>query len=119
MCSSFPAAGCTTSPAGLFNTSRRFVLKENIERNVLRLRLGGSGFGPHDVHDFARARRVRGFGGLTVDGDVALLDQPLNGPARCGRELPAQKRIEPLAGMGVLDGKGLCARIHQGSILGK
>ena len=49
------------------------------------------------------ARRMRGLGGLTVDGDMALFDQPLNSAARRCGPLLAEKGIESLPGMGVFD----------------
>ena len=83
---------------GLVQNEQRVVFKNDIERDVFRLRFGGPGCGPFDLHDFAGARRVRGFGFLTVDLDIALRNEPLNRPARGGGEFAAQESIEPFAG---------------------
>ena len=62
----------------LVQDEQRLVLEYDIERDVLGFGFGWFGLGPFDADDFADARAMRGFGLRAIDGDVALLDEPLN-----------------------------------------
>ena len=88
---------------GLVDDEQRFVLEQDIERYLLRLRLGRSRFGKGDFNRVAGARNMRSLGGLAVDPDVALFDEPLHGPARGGRKFFAQKNIQTFAGARLFD----------------
>ena len=46
--------GMHDQSGGLVQHQQRFVLEQNIQRNFLRLRLGGPGFRPVDFNLFAR-----------------------------------------------------------------
>ena len=48
--------GMHDQSGGLVQHQQRFVLEQNVERNFLRLRLGGPGFRPVDFDLFAGAR---------------------------------------------------------------
>ena len=58
--------------------------------------------------------RVRWLDDAAVDPDVALFNQPLNRATRDGRELAAQKRVQPLRRKRVLDGQDFSAGGHDG-----
>src|SRR5881397_3659194 len=89
------------------------VLEQNVQRNLLRLRGGGSGRGPVDLNFLSRARTVRGFDRSAVHADVALSQQPLNRAAREGGQLSAQECVEPLVGQRLFDDdNGSGARGH-------
>ncbi len=104
--------GMDDEAGGLVQHEQRFVLEQNVERDFLRLRLGGPGVRPVDFNLFAGAGRVRGLDGLAVDADVALFDEPLQRAARDGGKLFAQKNVEPPAGQGLFDGENFRALAH-------
>ena len=66
------------APGRLVEDEQVFVLEQDFERDFFGLRDGGRCGRPVDGNFFTGARRVRGFGGLAVDENVALLDEPLN-----------------------------------------
>ena len=90
------------------------VLEKNVERDVLGLRLGGFGLGPLDADHIASARRVRGFDFRGIDGDVPFLDEPLDRTARHGGILAPQPSVEPLVGIGAVEGDGFGAHGAKG-----
>ena len=104
--------GMHDESGGLVQHEQRLVLEQNVQRHFLRLRLGGPGVRPVDFNFLAGARRVRGFGGLAVDADVALLDEPLQRAARGGGEFCPQKNVQPLARQRFLDGEFFGAVCH-------
>jgi hypothetical protein len=105
------------------DNSRRFVeddeigvLVNNVERYVLRLRFRRSGFGKVNVNALADAGSMRWLDAFAIDRDVALIDETLNGAARDGGKLGAQKRVEPLVGQRPFDHHRFSACRH-GTIL--
>ena len=82
--------GMHDESGGFVQHEQRLVLEQNVQRHFLRLRLGGPGVRPVDFNFLAGARRVRGFGGLAVDADVALLDEALQRATRGGGEFCPQ-----------------------------
>ena len=87
--------GMHDQSGGFVEHEQRFVLEQNVERDFLRLRLGGPGFRPVDFNLFAGVRMMRGLDGLAVDADVAFFNQPLQRAARGGGKFFAQKFVEP------------------------
>ncbi len=67
------------------------VLMQHIERNLLWLRLGWLRLRKMNCDNFAATRRVRGLYCVSVDCDVPLLDEPLNGPTGNGGETLAEE----------------------------
>ena len=99
--------------SGFVQHEQRLIFVNDFEGNIFRLGCGGLGFWDLNTHNFACARRVRGFRGFAVDRDMAFLDQPLNRAPRQGRELSSQESIQSLAGMRVFDGESFSASGHQ------
>ena len=97
--------GMHDESGGLVEHEQGLVLEQNVERHFLRLRLGGPRLRPVNFNLLARARRVRGFGGLAIDADVALFDEPLQRAARGGGEFCPQKNVQPPAGQRLDDGE--------------
>jgi hypothetical protein len=69
--------GMNHEAGGFVQHQQRFVLKQNVERDVFGLRCGGFRFRPFNFHNFAGAWCVGGLGGLAIDGYTPLFDQPL------------------------------------------
>ena len=97
----FPAAGCTTKPLRLVDHDQRIVLVDNIEGDILRLRLCRR-IWRHDERDgVARIDAVPriadcGF----VDCRSASQDQGLQARTREGGEALRQHTVKPLALLG-------------------
>ncbi len=104
--------GMHDQPGGFVQNQQGFVLEQDVERNFLRLRLGGPGFRPVNLNLFPGARAVRGFDPPAVDADMALFNQPLQGPARGGGKLSTQESVEPSGRQRLLDGESFRARGH-------
>ena len=88
--------GMHDQAGGLVDNEQRFVLKQNIEWNFFRLRLGGSGFRPVNFNLFTRVWRMCRLHNFAIDANMALFNQPLHCAARDGGKFSAQKRVEPL-----------------------
>ena len=78
-----------------------FVLKNYVERYILRLKNGGRGFDQVNVDLVAVAQPVRGLGLFFIDQHIAVSDQPLQPRTRPPLDALAQKCIEPGAGLAV------------------
>ena len=100
--------------AGWFiDDQERFILKQNIQRNVFRLRLGGTGFGPMNFHRFSGTRGVRGLDGFAIHADMALFNQPLHGATRNGGKFFPQEGVEPQIHLRMFDGEMFRAGAHE------
>ena len=64
------------------------IFKKYIQRNLLRLRLGGFRFRPPDGNRLARPGFVGGLDTFGVNKNAPLLDQPLDGAARNPSNFP-------------------------------
>jgi len=98
-----PGGGMHDEAGGFVDDEQRFVLEQNIQRNVLRLRLGGAGFGKRNLNRVADARVVRGLGRLAIDANMALFDEALHRAARDGGEFFAQKNVQAFAAPRLFD----------------
>jgi len=83
--------GMHDESGGLVEHEQGFGPRTKCRAAFLRLRLGGPRLRPVNFNLLARARRVRGFGGLAIDADVALFDEPLQRAARGGGEFCRRK----------------------------
>jgi hypothetical protein len=83
--------GMDDQAGGLVEDEEVGVLEEDVEGDLLGLEEGGLGGGLGDGDEVAGADSVAGLGGLSGEGDVALLDEDLEPGAgevgdRCGEE---------------------------------
>ena len=88
--------GMHDDAGGFVEDEQRFVLEQNFQRNLLRLRFGGLGVRPVNFNGVAGARGVRGLDGFAVDANVAFVNQPSNirAPA-CGSTFFCAKNFPP------------------------
>ena len=89
------------------------ILVEDLQWNVLRQRFGSLRFGKEDADLFPTRRAVRRFDDAAVDGHVPVIDQALHDAARHGRELLAQKGVQPEVGAAAFDGEDFGAFGHE------
>ena len=98
----FPAAGCTTRPAGLSMTIRCVVLVDDIERDRFAFRLGGLGRRHDDGEDLAGVHAIAGVARrAAVRRHLAVEDQRLQPRAREIGDARGEHAVEPLAGVAV------------------
>jgi hypothetical protein len=72
------------------------VLEEDIERDFLGLEQGGFGGGFRDGHEGVVSDFVAGFGGLSGESNVALLDEGLQPGAGDVGQLSSQETVQPI-----------------------
>jgi eukaryotic-like serine/threonine-protein kinase len=98
---------------GLVEDDEIFILKQNIQRDVLRRVVERNRFREHDADAVAEFHRVTGLGGMTIDLDELLANERLD--ARAGKviETGGEKRVQTFSGaLFDLD-------FHGGSLSGK
>ena len=88
------------------------VLEQNVQRNVLGQRLGGTGVGPMDLDLFAGARHGWAWTIWPSTRMCPSLDQTLNGSARNRRKLRPQPDVQPIHRQRDFNRDLLSARIH-------
>jgi hypothetical protein len=79
------------------------ILKENVERDLLRKDCGRFGGGQIDRNGVAPRYRSFGAGNRTIEKDVAALEKALNAGARQFGQLAGEEEVQPFAGI-VVDG---------------
>ena len=101
----WPAAGCTTIPAGLFTTTQVGVLVENRDRDVFRLRAGRQRRRQLDADLVAVLHREVRLGLPARHLDLALVDQPLRLRSRQPGHGTGEIPVQPFARLLGADGE--------------
>ena len=81
------------------NYGEKFVLENDIERNVFRLKAGGRKLTQFDVDLVGISYLVRRFGRVFIYQHVAFVDQPLQPRTRPALDVFSKKRIKALSGI--------------------